>query len=46
MHNACPGESGTEVEVEVERQKFAISPVDGSVCQEKFGIHPIATVCC
>ena len=27
-------------------QNFAISPVDGSVCQEKFGIHSITAVCC
>jgi hypothetical protein len=25
---------------------FAISPGDDSVCQEKFGIHSIAAVCC
>ena len=29
-----------------QRQNFAIFPVDGSVCQEKFGIHSIAAVCC
>ena len=29
-----------------QRQNFAISPVDGSVCHEKFGIHSIAAVCC
>jgi len=29
-----------------QRKNFAISPVDGSVCQEKFGIHSIAAVCC
>jgi hypothetical protein len=29
-----------------QRYNFAISPVDGSVCQEKFGIHTIAAVCC
>jgi len=29
-----------------QRQNFAISPVDDSVCQEKFGIHSIAAVCC
>jgi hypothetical protein len=29
-----------------QRLNFAISPVDGSVCQGKFGIHSIAAVCC
>jgi hypothetical protein len=29
-----------------QRWNFAISPADGSVCQEKFGIHSIAAVCC
>ena len=27
-----------------QRLNFAISPVDGSVCQEKFGIHSIAAL--
>jgi hypothetical protein len=29
-----------------QRWNFAISQGDGSVCQEKFGIHSIAAVCC
>jgi hypothetical protein len=29
-----------------QRWNFVISAGDGSVCQEKFGIHSIAAVCC
>jgi hypothetical protein len=29
-----------------QRWNFAVSPGDGSVCQEKLCIHSIAAVCC
>jgi hypothetical protein len=47
IYKACPSESGTEVGAPLfPAVELWISPVDGSMCQEKCGIHSTAAVCC